>query len=158
LTEVTAFCYLLTQQQRTPGRYEVNFKRTAGLAALLLTTITTVAVAHHSVQAEFDLDKPVSKTGKVTKVEWINPHSYLYIDVIDEKGTLKHWSFEMAGPGALRRAGLSRTDRGGLKAGDTITVNGILAKDGSDFGLIKNVKLPDGRVFTIWTDDPNDAK
>ena len=61
----------------------------------------------------------------------------------------------MAGAGALWRPGLSRTDRGGLKAGDTITVNGILAKDGSDFGLVKNIKLPDGRVFTIWTDDPN---
>jgi hypothetical protein len=117
--------------------------------------MVVTAVAHHSVQAEFDLDKPVTKTGKVTKVEWINPHSYIYMDVTDEKGTVKRWSFEMAGPGALRRAGLSRTDRGGLKAGDTITVTGILAKDGSDFGLIKNVKLPDGRVFTIWTDDPN---
>ena len=132
----------------------MNFKRAAASVALLLGMVVT-AVAHHSVQAEFDLDKPVTKTGKVTKVEWINPHSYIYMDVTDEKGTVKRWSFEMAGPGALRRAGLSRTDRGGLKAGDTITVTGILAKDGSDFGLIKNVKLPDGRVFTIWTDDPN---
>jgi hypothetical protein len=133
----------------------VNFKLVAGAAVLLLTGIAITAVAHHSVQAEFDLEKPVTKTGKVTKVEWINPHSYIYMDVTDDKGTVKRWSFEMAGPGALRRAGLSRTDRGGLKAGDTITVTGILAKDGSDFGLIKNVKLPDGRVFTIWTDDPN---
>ena len=112
-------------------------------------------LAHHSVQAEFDLEKPVTVTGRVTKVEWINPHSYLYMDVNDDKGNSKHWSFEMAGAGALWRPGLSRTDRGGLKAGDTITVNGILAKDGSDFGLVKNIKLPDGRVFTVWTDDPN---
>jgi hypothetical protein len=120
----------------------------------MLTANAVSILAHHSVQAEFDLGKPVTITGTVTKVEWINPHSYLYMDV-DDKGTTKHWSFEMAGPGALRRAGLSRSDRGGLKAGDTITVNGILAKDGSDFGLVKNIKLPDGRVFTIWTDDPN---
>jgi hypothetical protein len=61
----------------------------------------------------------------------------------------------MAGPGALRRAGLSRADRGGLKAGDTITINAVAAKDGTDSGLIKDVTLPDGRKFTIWTSDPN---
>ena len=91
----------------------------------------------------------------MTKVEWINPHSYLYLDVKDDSGKVKHWAFEMAGPGALRRAGLSRADRGGLKTGDTITVNGVLAKDGTDSGLIKELKLPDGRVFTIWAGDPN---
>jgi hypothetical protein len=113
------------------------------------------ALAHHSVQAEFDLDKPFAITGVVTKIEWINPHSYLYLDVKDDGGKVKRWSFEMAGPGALRRAGLSRADRGGMKVGDTITVDGVLAKDGTDFGLIKDVKFPDGRVFTIWTGDPN---
>jgi hypothetical protein len=117
----------------------VNFKPSLTSAVIVLLVIAIPVLAHHSVQAEFDLEKPVTLTGKVTKVEWINPHSYLYMDVTDEKGALKHWSFEMAGPGALRRAGLSRTDRGGLKAGDTITVNGILAKDGSDFGLVRNV-------------------
>ena len=132
----------------------MNLRQAAGAAILMLGANAVGILAHHSVQAEFDLAKPVTITGTVTKVEWINPHSYLYMDV-DDKGTTKRWSFEMAGPGALRRAGLSRSDRGGLKAGDTITVNGILAKDGSDFGLVKNIKLPDGRVFTIWTDDPN---
>ncbi len=113
------------------------------------------AVAHHSVQAQFDLEKPIKLTGVVTKVEWINPHSYLYLDVKDDSGKIKHWAFEMAGPGALRRAGLSRADRGGLKVGDTISVDGVLAKDGTDSGLIKDIVLPDGRKFTIWTDDPN---
>jgi len=111
--------------------------------------------AHHSVQAEFDLNKPLTMTGVVTKVEWINPHSYLYLDVKDDSGSVKHWAFEMAGPGALRRAGLSRADRGGLKAGDTVIVNAVAAKDGTDSGLIKDVTLPDGRKFTIWTSDPN---
>jgi hypothetical protein len=113
------------------------------------------ASAHHSVQAEFDLNKPITITGVVTKVEWINPHSYLYLDVKDVSGNVKHWAFEMAGPGALRRAGLSRADRGGLKAGDTITVDAVAAKDGTDAGLIRDVTLPDGRKFTIWTSDPN---
>ena len=123
------------------------------LPCLLL--ISLGAWAHHSVQAEFDLNKPLTMTGVVTKVEWINPHSYLYLDVKDENGNVKHWAFEMAGPGALRRAGLSRADRGGLKAGDTVTVNAVAAKDGSDAGLIRDVTLPDGRKFTIWTSDPN---
>jgi hypothetical protein len=125
------------------------------LALVGLWMAGTTASAHHSVQAEFDLNKPITITGVVTKVEWINPHSYLYIDVKDDSGNLKHWAFEMAGPGALRRAGLSRADRGGLKAGDTITVNAVAAKDGTDAGLIKDVTLPDGRKFTIWTSDPN---
>jgi hypothetical protein len=112
-------------------------------------------LAHHSVQAQFDLDKPIQLSGTVTKVEWINPHSYLFIDVKDSAGNVKHWAFEMAGPGALRKAGLSRADRGGLKPGDMITVNGVLAKDGTDSGLVKTITLSDGRVFTIWTDDPN---
>lgn len=124
------------------------------LAVMGMLWASAPAFAHHSVQAEFDLEKPVKLTGVVTKVEWINPHSYLYLDVKDNVGTVKHWSFEMASPGALRNAGMSRADRGGLKTGDTITVNGILAKDGSDFGLVKEVILPDGRKFTIWSDDP----
>ena len=132
----------------------MKFRFGAGLAAFLFAGVTA-AVAHHSVQAQFDLSKPITVTGQVTKVEWINPHSYLYIDAKDDKGTVKHWAFEMAGPGALRKAGLSRSDRGGLRNGDSVTVSGVLAKDGSDSGLIKEIKLADGRTFTIWTDDPN---
>ncbi len=128
------------------------------LGVLCMGVICCAAVpllAHHSVQAQFDLDKPIQLSGTVTKVEWINPHSYLFIDVKDSAGNVKHWAFEMAGPGALRKAGLSRADRGGLKPGDMITVNGVLAKDGTDSGLVKTITLSDGRVFTIWTDDPN---
>ena len=125
------------------------------LAVVGLLMAAMPASAHHSVQAQFDLNKPFTVTGVVTKVEWINPHSYLSLDVKDNSGTLKHWAFEMAGPGALRRAGLSRADRGGMKVGDTVTVNGVLAKDGTDTGLIKDLTLPDGRKFTIWTEDPN---
>ncbi len=132
-----------------------NFKLATTSAILSLLVAAIPVLAHHSVQAQFDLNKPVTVTGVVTKVEWINPHSYLYLDVKDNNGNVKHWAFEMAGPGALRKAGLSRADRGGLKGGDTVTVNGVLSKDGSDSALIKDVKLPDGRVLTIWTNDPN---
>ena len=124
-----------------------------GILSLLCVAMT--ALAHHSVQAEFDVNKPVTVTGVVTKMEWVNPHSYLSLDATDENGKVKHWAFEMAGPGALRRAGLSRADRGGLKAGDSVTVNAVLAKDGTDSGLVKTLTFPDGRVFTIWSADPN---
>src|SRR5216684_8450331 len=124
-------------------------------SVLVLLLAGMPAWAHHSVQAEFDLDKPFTVTGEVTKVEWINPHSYLFLDVKDDSGKVKHWAFEMAGPGALRKAGLSRADRGGLKVGDTVGVDGVLAKDGTDSGLIRDLILPDGRKFTIWSDDPN---
>jgi hypothetical protein len=126
-----------------------------GLFLLSILALAAPVFAHHSVQAQFDLDKPIQLKGTVAKVEWINPHSYLFIDVTDASGKVKHWAFEMAGPGALRKAGLSRADRGGMKAGDTVTVNGVLAKDGTDSGLVKTITLADGRVFTIWTDDPN---
>jgi hypothetical protein len=125
------------------------------LSSLLALGVAAPMFAHHSVQAQFDLDRPIQLKGMVAKVEWINPHSYLFIDVTDASGKVKHWAFEMAGPGALRKAGLSRADRGGMKAGDTVTVNGVLAKDGTDTGLVKTITLADGRVFTIWTDDPN---
>jgi len=126
---------------------------TIGVFCLLCVGIP--ALGHHSVQAEFDVSKPVTVTGVVTKLEWVNPHSYLAVDATDESGKVKHWSFEMAGPGVLRRAGLSRADRGGLAVGNMVTVNAVLAKDGTDFGLVKTLTLPDGRTFTIWGGDPN---
>jgi hypothetical protein len=110
------------------------------------------AVAHHSVQAEFDMNKKLTLTGTVDKVEWINPHSYITIETKDPNGKVEHWSFEMAGPGALRKAGMSREDRGGLKPGDTVTISGLGAKDGSTTGFLQALTFPDGRVFKFGTD------
>src|SRR6266852_9337422 len=77
--------------------------------------------AHHSVQSQFDIHKTVSISGVVAKMEWINPHSYLTVNVKDADGKIQKWAFELGGSGALRRAGLSRADRGGLKPGDEVT-------------------------------------
>ena len=110
------------------------------------------AFAHHSVQAEFDVNKRITMIGTIAKVEWINPHSYITIDVKDASGKVERWGFEMAGPGALRKAGLSRENRGGLKPGDPVTITGLAAKDGSTMGFLQEITFPDGRVFKFGTD------
>jgi hypothetical protein len=112
------------------------------------------ASAHHSVQAEFDINKTITVVGTVVKVEWINPHSYLTVEAKDADGKVQRWGFELGGPGALRRAGMSRADRGGLKPGDEVTATALAAKDGSTNGFLRELKLADGRVFKFGI-DPN---
>ena len=108
--------------------------------------------AHHSVQAQFDIHKTVSISGTVAKVEWINPHSYLTVNVKDREGKIQKWAFELGGAGALRRAGMSRADRGGLKPGDEVTATALPARDGSNSGFLQELKVSDGRVFKFSTD------
>ena len=97
------------------------------------------AAAHHSFAAEFDASKPFKMTGVVTKLEWANPHTYFYMDVTDEKtGKVTNWSMEMGNPNALLRAGWSRNT---MKAGDKISVEGSLAKDGSPAGNARVVVM-----------------
>lgn len=110
------------------------------------------ASAHHSVQAEFDIHKSITVKGTVAKIEWINPHSYLTVNVTDADGKVQKWGFELGGPGALRRAGMSRADRGGLKPGDEVTITALAAKDGSTNGFLQELALADGRVFKFAAD------
>jgi hypothetical protein len=112
--------------------------------------------AHHSVQAVFDIHKAITVTGTVAKVEWINPHSYLTVDVKGADGKVQKWAFELGGQAALRRAGMSRADRGGLKPGDAVTVSALPARDGSNNGALRELKLADGRDFKFGGEDPND--
>lgn len=129
--------------------------RAAGAVALLTCAVAAVpASAHHAVRAVFDVNRPITVSGFITKVEWINPHSYISLDAKDDKGNVQHWTFELAGPGALRQAGLSRADRGGLKPGDTVTIEAIAAKDGSTTGFINKLHFPDGRVLVLANTDP----
>jgi Family of unknown function (DUF6152) len=108
--------------------------------------------AHHSVQSQFDIHKTVSISGTVAKMEWINPHSYLTVNVKGADGKVQKWAFELGGSGALRRAGLSRADRGGLKPGDEVTVTALAARDGSNSGFLQELKVGDGRVYKFTTD------
>jgi uncharacterized protein DUF6152 len=101
--------------------------------------------AHHSFAAEFDGSKAVRLKGKLTKIEWTNPHSYFYVDVTEDNGSVINWGCEAGAPGALSRRGFKRGD---IKLGDTIIVDGYLAKDGSHFVDARRVTLPDGRIVS----------
>jgi hypothetical protein len=85
-------------------------------------------VAHHAFAAEFDAEKPVKLTGSVTKLDWTNPHAWIYIDVKDDGGKVANWGFELASPNGLMRSGWTRFS---LKPGDVVTIEGSRAKNGS---------------------------
>ena len=124
---------------------------------LLMVALSSVAgsgraSAHHSIQAQFDINKTISITGTVARIEFVNPHSYLTLNVKDADGTTTKWAFEMTAVQQLRRAGLSRADRGGLKTGDEITVTALASRDGSNSGLAQEIRTADGRVFKITAD------
>jgi hypothetical protein len=120
---------------------------------LLLAAIP--AIAHHSVAAEYDFDKPVQLTGTLTQMEWINPHAMLHLEVTNSDGSKAVWIFQTTGAGALRQKGLARASAGGLTVGETYTINGFAAKNGKTQGFIKTLKMPDGRLITMWFGDPN---
>ncbi len=127
------------------------------ILALLAVSLCGLAVpgrvaAHHSIQAQFDINKTFNITGAVAKIEFINPHSYLTLNVKGADGKVQKWAFEMTGLAGLRRAGLSRADRGGLKAGDEVTVTALAARDGSNSGLAQVLTMADGRVFKLLAD------
>jgi hypothetical protein len=86
-------------------------------------------VAHHAFAAEFDADKPVKLTGAVTRLDWTNPHAWIYVDIKDETGKVANWGFELASPNGLMRSGWTRFS---LKAGDVVTIEGSRAKNGSN--------------------------
>jgi hypothetical protein len=98
--------------------------------------------AHHAFSAEYDANKPITLTGVVTKIEWLNPHARFYVDVKDERGTLVNWNLELASPNVLVRNGWTRKT---LNVGDQVTVEGSMAKDGSKMANARVVKLADGR-------------
>lgn len=110
-----------------------------GLTALLSTA---TAAAHHSFAAIFDADQPVEITGTVTRVEWMNPHVWIYMNVADDGDAVAEWAFEMGSPNRLTRYGWSRSS---LPEGQVVTIAGSRARDGSLKAAVDTVTLPTGQ-------------
>jgi hypothetical protein len=129
-----------------------------GLGALLLIAGLAAAVpafAHHSLFAVFDEGQTVTLKGIVAKVEWVNPHVYLYLDVADAAGKLTTWSVETFPPSTLRRAGLSREKLG---LGQNITLVGYKARNGKDLAFLRTITFADGREVLIALGDIKEVK
>ena len=117
------------------------------LTAIATTTLLAQSaplLGHHSFAAEFDANQPVKLTGAVTKVEWVNPHIWFYVDVKDETGKITNWAWEMGSPNVLLRLGWTRNS---LKPGQVVTVEGSRAKDGSNVANARSVMLDGKRIL-----------
>ena len=112
------------------------------LGVILGLIAATPLAAHHSFAAQYDRNKPVILTGTVTKLEWMNPHIYFYLDVKDPSGNVAGWAIEGGNPAGLYRNGWRKDS---LKIGDLVTVEGWLARDGSKLANLRTVVLADGR-------------
>jgi hypothetical protein len=116
----------------------MKFKLAVVLLGVGVLLAMRPVVAHHAFAAEFDADKPVTLTGTVTKIEWTNPHTWFYIDVKDQTGKVTNWGLEMGSPNGLMRNGWTRNS---MKIGHEVTVEGSLARDGSNHANARAVIL-----------------
>ncbi len=118
----------------------------AAVTGCLLFAASLPAFAHHAFAAEFDSTKPVKLRGTVTKMEWINPHAWIHIDVKKPDGAVESWMIEAGTPNTLLRRGFTKDS---LKAGTEVLVDGYQSKDGSLRANGRNLTLPDGQTLFL---------
>jgi len=111
------------------------------------------AAAHHSFAAEFDINQPITLSGVLTKMEWINPHGWIYLDVKNTDGSVTTWAVETGAPGGLQRRGFRRTD---FPVGVELRITGYRARSGKPIANGRTVKFPDGRDFFFGSSGPGD--
>ena len=112
------------------------------------------AIAHHAFAAEFDVNNPVKVHGTITKVEWVNPHAWLYVDVKGTDGKVVNWHFELGPPNALFRLGWKKDS---IPAGIEVDISGYRAKSGEPVGNGRSITLPDGRELFAGGSSPDGA-
>ena len=131
-------------------------KTVSVVASVIVLLAAAVSVsAHHSFSAEFDASKTVTLEGKVVMLEWVNPHSWLHIDVTKPDGTVERWKVEGGSPNVLQRLGWNRNS---LPAGTKVKVVGSPAKDGAKRLNSRSLEFPDGRKMSLGGSNPDEAK
>jgi hypothetical protein len=119
-------------------------KSLALLGSLGIFSISLSTQAHHAFSAEFDAQKPIELKGTITKAQWVNPHSWIYVDVKDASGNITNWGFEFGAPFSLKQKGLTKTT---LPVGTEITLKGYRSKNGDNYAYSTSITLADGKVF-----------
>ncbi len=131
--------------------------RTVVTALVIATTLAATSsqlLAHHSLAAQFDENTSVTLDGVISKVEWVNPHVYLYLDTTDAAGKVSTWALETFPPITLRRGGLTKEKLG---LGQKVSVLAFKARNGTPMAFLRKITFPDGREIIIWLGDVEQA-
>ncbi len=134
-------------------RIQVSMAKAAAIAGAVLFLAAAPAWAHHAFAAEFDSNKPITLRGTVTRVEWINPHSWIHIDVKSADGAVVNWMIEGGSPNALLRRGVTKNL---IPEGTEVVVDGYRAKDGTNRANGRNITLADGRKLSVGGSNPDE--